>query len=118
MQDGLTVPRPRAWRHDRMVRAISRGWCPLATAVLLFVGALASPAAGPDSWKFDILRLKTGGIMTGIVVDEDDDSIKFQVVKQQPGQKTYVGTTTKVQREEIARLEKLNERDRDLLRKK
>src|SRR4051794_33250106 len=97
----------RARRLGPMDAATLRQWSArsarVLAAVLGLAGLLSASAAGPESWKFDILRLKSGGTMTGILLDEDDDSLRFQIISQRPGEKTRVTTTTKVQRDEVAK---------------
>lgn len=90
----------------------------LLTATLLLCAGVVH-GAGMESWKFDVLRLKTGGVMSGILLDESDDgSIRFQIIRQRPGEKTRITTTAKFDRDEIQRLDKLSDRERELLRKK
>lgn len=84
----------------------------------LVIGTSSLSAAGLDGWKFDVLRLKTGYVFSGIIVDEDENSIRFQVVKQRPGEKTRITTTTKIDRDEIKSADKLSEKERDELRRK
>lgn len=89
----------------------------LAVALVCLCGHVAS-AAGMESWKFDVLRLKSGGVISGILLDESDDFIRFQIIRQRPGEKTRITTTTKVDRDEIKSIDKLSEKDREALRKK
>lgn len=90
----------------------------LLAAALLLLCAPASPGAGIESWKFDVLRLKSGGVISGILLDESDDSIRFQIIRQRPGEKTRITTTTKVDRDEIKQFEKLSDKEREVLRKR
>jgi hypothetical protein len=89
----------------------------LMVALLLCAGVVH--AAGMESWKFDVLRLKTGGVMSGILLDEAvDGSVRFQIIRHIPGEKTRITTTSKFERDEIQRLEKLTDKERETLRKR
>jgi hypothetical protein len=101
----------RAQARERLPQ-VAR-WCsPLA----LVLGVVLPCAAANETWKFDVLRLKNGGTMTGIVLEEDTNSVWFLTVQQRPGEKTYVGPPTEIKRNEIGKYQLLSRTDRAVLR--
>src|SRR5687767_10739803 len=87
----------------------------LAALALLSVPGLAdSPPLTPD-WKFDVLTLKKGPIHKGLLLDDGPDRVRFQIVGRVPGRPT-VKFTVVFGRDEVARLDKLPDADRAVLR--
>jgi hypothetical protein len=90
-----------------------------AVAVLLLLGlTLTSDAASQNGWQFDVLQLKTGKTWAGLIIDEGSDWIQFQIINQEPGKKTRLSFTTTVRLNEIAKLDRLSDKDRATLKEK
>jgi hypothetical protein len=92
--------------------------CRLVAVALACLCAHVASAAGIESWKFDVLRLKSGGVIPGLILDESEDSIRFLVIRQRPGEKTRITTTSNFNPSEIKSIDKLTEKEREALRKK
>lgn len=75
--------------------------------------AAAEPAAATD-WKFDVLRLKNGNTITGLLLEESLEYVRFQYVKQLRGQPTFTHVAV-IRTAEIARIERLSPADRAVL---
>jgi hypothetical protein len=75
--------------------------------------ALASAAAAED-WKFDRVFLKNGHVFDGLIADETKDAVHFKSVSRRPGAKTVVIETV-FPRDEVARVERLDDVDRQEL---
>jgi hypothetical protein len=88
----------------------------LAGAVLLLLGGSArgQPPAGND-WKLDVLHLKSGGILKGLVAKESGGSIVFWRVNRKPGASTSVVVAT-IERREIDHIDALDAKEREVLR--
>src|SRR5262245_12766989 len=86
------------------------GWA----ALLLAFAGLAGPAAADDDWKFDVVHLKNGRTLQGLLVEEGASEIVFRCVSRKPGSHTFVIPTT-LQRAEVDHLDRLDDRERDLL---
>jgi hypothetical protein len=82
-------------------------------AVLIMVPALATYVAAED-WKFDSVYLKNGHAFEGLIVEETKDAVHFKSVSRRPGSRTSVFSTV-FQRDDIARLERLSDPDRQEL---
>lgn len=91
---------------------MSDAWKYAGAALLLALLALA--AAPPGEWKFDVLHLKNGRTLQGLVLKETADTIEFQDVRQSPGRPTHT-FHTRFAREEVARIERLGPHDRQIL---
>jgi hypothetical protein len=90
--------------------------------LLVFVGLLAAPvlpAADPLAapWKFDEIVLKNGGRFQGLLLEETDRGYRFQIVRRPPGRPT-ITLTDVFDRADVARVNPLSEKDRQLLREK
>lgn len=75
---------------------------------------LAGAAADEDTWKFDVVRLKSGRVYQGLVVEDKPDEIKFRTVVRKPGAATSILPTT-FRRDEIDKVELLSTREREAL---
>ena len=85
-------------------------------APLLFVMLAHAAAARFDAWKFDVLHLKNGRRVQGLLVEETPQAIRFRYVIQRPGERTSAFPATVFTRAEIERVEPLLPEDRQLLR--
>ncbi len=90
-------------------------------AAVLTIGALAPtlPAANPVAvpWKFDELILKNGARFQGLLLDETEKFYRFQIVRRPPGRPT-ITLTDHFDRADVARINKLGDKDRQILRDK
>jgi hypothetical protein len=86
------------------------------TLLTAFGAVAAQPPAGAE-WKFDVVRLKNGRELRGLIVRETPVNIEFQNVRRKPGRPTAVFTTTFSQ-SEIDSIDRLTERERELLRER
>jgi hypothetical protein len=87
-----------------------------ALLIVLVLGGVNRPApAQPEGWKFDVVRLKSGRTVQGLVVEETAATLRFRYVLQRPGARTVVFPPTTFARAEIERVERLTERDRQTL---
>lgn len=82
---------------------------------LLAASAIAAPTA-PD-WPFDVLRLKNGVVHKGLLLEEGPKGVKFKVVGRAPGKPT-VCVPLSFSKNEVAKLEKLSDEDRTILKSK
>jgi hypothetical protein len=90
----------------------------LVTFTLLTTsGAVAAQAQVAADWKFDVVRLKNGREIRGLILSESPVGIEFQNVRRNPGRPTAVFTTT-FSRNEIDSIERLSDRERELLRER
>src|SRR6516162_2359431 len=81
----------------------------------LCVVLLAWPSAlRADDWKYDVIYLKNGHSFDGLVTAETKDSVHFKCISRRPGSRSSVFTTV-FQREEIARIDRAGEQDRQEL---
>jgi hypothetical protein len=100
-----TLPEP-----DRGVR-FRPGW---AAAALLLL-SLAPPAAADEDWKFDVVHLKNGGTLRGLLEDQSATEIRFRCVSRKPGSHTIAFPTTILRRDEVDSLDLLDAREREAL---
>jgi hypothetical protein len=85
-----------------------------AVCLLPLLAAAAQPEGGLDEWKFDVLHLKNGNAVQGLILKETPAEVHFQNVRQNPGRPTVVITTT-FPRKEIESIDHLDARERDVL---
>src|SRR5229473_6739803 len=87
----------------------------VVVALALCAGASAnSQLPASDDWKFDIIYLKTGGKLSGLVVKDSPAAVVFWRVNRKPGASTGVIAAT-IERREIDHIEALEEKDREIL---
>lgn len=85
---------------------------PLAATLLAAVLLAAVPAQSVNgAWKFDVLHLKNGRSVQGMLLDETPSVIRFHYVRRNPGVPT-VAIVTSFDRTEVARVERLSTGDR------
>ncbi|MGE3805951.1 MAG: DUF1570 domain-containing protein [Gemmataceae bacterium] len=85
--------------------------------MLLAWALVIATADAADEWKYDVLRLKNGNILRGLVLEEGGDAVRFQCVRRSPGTPTVVITST-YPRSEVAAVIKLNAADRKVLQER
>src|SRR5207249_2618677 len=85
------------------------GWRRTFLWVLLVLGLLRPLPirAGSDSWKFDVIHLKNGHLVQGLIKTESPASITLVVVKHTSGQPTRRLCECKFQAFEIDRVDRL-----------
>jgi hypothetical protein len=86
----------------------------LIASLAVTILCLSVAAHGDDDWKYDVLRLKNGRTVQGLLLRETPSQVVFQSVRRPPGSRTIVITTT-YQRDEVEGIDKLNDRDREAL---
>jgi hypothetical protein len=91
----------------------------LALATVLAYLTSAAPAAVvpplPSEWSFDLLKLKNGAVLKGLVLEESPTAVRFQRVHRLPGRPT-ICMTSLFFRSEIDKLLKLSDADREVLK--
>jgi hypothetical protein len=85
-----------------------------AWLTLFLVLSFASPAPAADDWKYDIVYLKNGRSMRGLVVERNDREVVFRAVVRKPGARTIVFHHV-LGRAEVESLELLEDRERKVL---
>lgn len=96
--------------RNRLVKSL------LITVVgLLFLETLR--AFGQDDWNYDILHLKNGTVVKGLLVRETGAEIEFKSIRRPPGARTVVVTTT-YPAGDVESIEKLGDEDREILKAK
>lgn len=85
---------------------------PLVGGALLLL-ALAQAAEPPhvEDWKYDVVRLKNGRELRGLVEEETPRAVRFRYIKRSPGSPTVVFTTSFEPRE-VRQIERLSPEDR------
>src|SRR5438876_856841 len=83
-------------------------------SALLGGAVAAEPPAGPQPWPFDIILLRNGAVLKGLILDSTEQKIKFQQVHRHPGRAT-VSIPTVIDRGEIDRIERLPAEQRAIL---
>jgi hypothetical protein len=88
-------------------------------SVLIALGAAVVAADDPagSAWQFDVVRLKNGSVLRGLILEQTAAGIRFQDVRQKPGRPTVVFFTT-ITSAEIDEVERLEESERDQLRQR
>jgi hypothetical protein len=87
--------------------------CGIAACVLHLL--LEGPvSADDDDWKYEVLHLKNGETMRGLIVRETPAEISFQSVRRKPGRPTLVFPIT-LPRDQIDSIDNLDEIERDRL---
>lgn len=82
--------------------------------MLALIMTLGQPTA---AWPMDTLILANGNTLAGLILEESSASVRFQVVRREPGRPTVTLTTT-LERKEIRQIQRLSDRDRSLLRER
>jgi hypothetical protein len=86
----------------------------LAAAAALAVAGTGRAQPAADGWKFDVLHLKSGGTLKGLVAKETPSAVVFWRVNRKPGAYTSVVVAT-IERREIDRVDALDEKEREVL---
>jgi hypothetical protein len=94
---------------------------PAAVALLCFAvlplgawSAAREPVAEPHTWKFEVLHLKNGKAHQGLVDEETKTEIKFWEVKLPPRKEAHRFYYV-FPRRDVARIERLDPREREIL---
>jgi hypothetical protein len=85
-------------------------------SLLVVLASLAAPAPlwADEDWKLDVVHLKTGRSLEGLLVKDSGNEIFFRCIRRKPGVHTVVIGMT-ISRSEIKDLELLDEDDRAVL---
>jgi len=102
-----------AFTSSSQARLVNPFACGIASCVLLALLA-GSAAADDDEWIYEVIHLKNGETMRGLIVRETPAEIGFQSVRRKPGRPTLVFPTT-LARDQIDSIDKLDEKERDRL---
>jgi len=83
----------------------------LCVALLLLTGTAFTQAAETDDWKLEVLHLKNGRTLRGLIAQDTPQTIRFEIVRPQPGRPTVHFLTT-VPRSEIKQIDALPAKER------
>jgi len=75
------------------------------------------PPTGLSKWSFDELALTNGATLEGLILSENPDGMRFQSVSRPPGRPT-VTLTSYFTKGEIARIKRLPDADRVILKER
>ncbi|MFN4261427.1 MAG: DUF1570 domain-containing protein [Gemmataceae bacterium] len=94
-------------------------WLPVISGLLL----PALPLCGQKpitetSWRFDVLQLRNGRTLHGLIVEDRPSLLRFQIVRQRPGQNTFVFPVFTFTREEVEQVRRLDADERAMLVKR
>lgn len=86
-------------------------------ATLLATGPLqaAEPPLSLSDWKLDAIQLSNGRVLKGVLLGENPFEIRFQIIRQNPGQKTFVFNAFLFRTAEFQWVEKLKADERQRL---
>jgi hypothetical protein len=84
----------------------------VAGTLALAQPAPADPRDQSHGWKFDVVYLRTGKILRGLVLEETSGTVQFQCIRQDPGEPTKLGPVTRFMADEIRRIDRLNPSER------
>ncbi len=90
------------------------------TLAVLAAAALAAPALaapGEDDWKYDVVHLKSGDTVSGLVVEQDARHVFVRMIVRKPGAPTLIFSDD-FKRSDVDRIDLLNDDDRDQLAKR
>jgi hypothetical protein len=91
--------------------------CRAACVVLIAVGCVfTADPPGTDEWKYDVLHLKSGQVLRGLVLEEGK-TFKIRCIFRKPGRGT-VTITESVLADDVARKELLNDDERKQLQQR
>src|SRR5262245_55469475 len=90
-------------------------WLLIATVLLAGEPLRADPPAAAKSWPFDIILLRNGAVLKGLILETTEQKIKFQQVHRHPGRATVLPPPWTVDRGEIDRIERLSPEQRAIL---
>src|SRR5438128_948345 len=87
------------------------------TFAALAAFAFAAAPPGGDEWKYDVVHLKNGDVLTGLVVEQDARHVFLRKIARKPGAPTLIFSDD-IKRSDIDHIDLLNDDDRDLLAKR
>ena len=76
-----------------------------------------APAPGGDDWKYDVVHLKTGESVSGLVVEQDARHVFVRNIVRKPGAPTLIFSDD-FKRADVDHIDLLNDDDRDQLTKR
>src|SRR5262245_17533908 len=88
-----------------------------ALFLALLAGPLTHAGESPKTpeWKFDVLLLKDGQTIAGLIVEESKTAIRIKRIERVPGEPTRVFAVETVERDTIKKLDKLSAEERGQL---
>lgn len=90
-------------------------WTIAPFVVLLLVLPLFADSIRLSNWKFDLLRLKTGRTLQGLIIQKTTEGVLFQIVSQSGGKHTFVHKPTLFPHVEVASIVPLQSAEREEL---
>ncbi len=87
------------------------------TACLLAAAPPAGQAPGGDDWKYDVIHLKTGETLSGLIMDQDARHLVLRKIVRKPGAATLIFSDD-IRRSEIDHIDALDDEDRARLTKR
>src|SRR5205085_1792873 len=89
--------------------------CVIAVLLLVPLTARGDTPVKAQPWPFDVIRLRNGAVLRGLILDSDEQRVRFQCVHRQPGRPT-VSFPTVIKTGEIDRIERLPADQRAVLK--
>src|SRR5207248_619937 len=77
----------------------------------------ADVGPGGDDWKYDVVHLKSGDALSGLVVEQDARHVFLRMIVRKPGAPTLIFSDD-IKRSEIDHMDLLEDGDRDQLTKR
>jgi hypothetical protein len=99
------------WQQRILVPA---GMAVLAMVLPFSTSRAAGPEGGLADWKFEVLHLKNGRALQGLVLEETKTSVKFYQIKRPKGEKAQRHHHI-FQASEVASIDRLSDKDREIL---
>jgi hypothetical protein len=87
---------------------------PTAVAVFMTLCFTADAAPGGDEWKYDVVHLKSGETLSGLVVEQDAKRVFIRKIVRKPGAPTLIFSAD-LKRAEIDHIDLLDGADHDQL---
>src|SRR5215470_4531199 len=88
--------------------------CCLILLALAPATVCADTPAKSQPWPFDVILLRNGAVLRGLILDSDEGRVRFQCVHRHPGRPT-VSFPTVISRGEIDKIERLTAEQRVVL---
>ncbi len=95
--------------------------CRLAASFLLLIVTSAATSAEPsglaNAWQYDVIQLKNGYSVKGLILEETEFRIRFQIVRRAPGRPTVCMTAFFYSSDiDFKKIQRLTNEERELLK--